>query len=133
MIVLDTHVLVWLAEGDTSLGTRARKLADQALLDDELAVSAISFWEIALLQNRGRLQLVQPLVTWRTRLLSWGLTEIPITGDIGIAANTLAKFHKDPADRLITASAILNGAFILTADKRILQWSGKVRKINARR
>jgi len=133
MIVLDTHVLVWLAEGDSSLGTRARKLADQALLDDELAVSAISFWEIALLQKRGRLQLVQHIVAWRTRLLSWGLTEIPVTGDIGIAANTLAKFHKDPADRLITATAFLNGAFILTADKRILQWSGKVRKINARR
>ena len=133
MIVLDTHVLVWLAEGDPSLGTRARKLADRALLDDELTVSAISFWEIALLQERGRLQLVQPIVAWRTRLLGWGLTEIPVTGEIGIAAMTLARFHKDPADRLITATALLNGAFVLTADKRILQWSGKVKKINATR
>lgn len=54
MILLDTHVLVWLVEGLPVLGKQAKKISDQALVKDELSVSAISFWEIALLHQRRR-------------------------------------------------------------------------------
>ncbi|MGB0910908.1 MAG: type II toxin-antitoxin system VapC family toxin [Nitrospirales bacterium] len=133
MIILDTHVLVWLAEGLPTLGKQARKIADRALADDELSVSAISFWEIALLQQRGRLILEQPIGAWRVRLLELGLHEIPVNGEIGIMATTMKNFHQDPADRFITATALLSGSSLVTADKKILDWSGKVRRFNANR
>ena len=133
MILLDTHVLVWLVAGLPSLGKQAKKVADQALVKDELSVSAISFWEIALLHQRRRLILEQPIGAWRTRLLELGLHEIPVDGEIGIAATSMSNFHPDPADRFITATALLSGAALLTADKQILEWSGKVKRINANR
>lgn len=124
MIVLDTHVLIWLTEGHERLGTKARDLADQALQQDCLSVSAISFWETATLQQRARIRLSQSVETWRLDLLGRGLGEVPVTGDVGIAAATLPDFHGDPADRIITVTAVLQRATLLTADTRILDWSG---------
>ena len=133
MILLDTHALIWLAEGLPALGKQAKKIADQALAEDALAVSAISFWEIALFHQKERITLIQPVSAWRKQLLEFGLHELPVDGEIGIAATTLANFHSDPADRFITATALILGASLLTADKRILEWSGKVKRINASR
>jgi len=53
--------------------------------------------------------------------------EWPVTGEVGIAATTLLDFHPDPADRFITATALLHGATLVTADDRILAWSGTMR------
>lgn len=133
MILLDTHALVWLSEGLPALGKQARKIADQALAEDALAVSAISFWEIALLHQKERIILTQDVSAWRNQLLEFGLHELPVDGEIGIAATTLANFHADLADRFIIASAVFFGASLLTADKRILQWTGKVQRIDASR
>ena len=133
MILLDTHALVWLSEGLPALGKQARKIADQALAEDTLAVSAISFWEIALLHQKERITLTQSVSAWRKQLLEFGLHEVPVDGEIGIVATTLHNFHADPADRFITATALILGASLLTADKRILQWTGKVKRINASR
>ena len=57
--------------------------------------------------------------------------EIPVDGEIGIRANSLAGFHSDPADRIIVASA-LQGHRLLTADDRILTWSGSLDRLDAR-
>ncbi len=133
MILLDTHALIWLTEGQPQFGKRARRLADEALRGDRLGVSAISFWETVMLQQRGRVRLIQPIDAWRLVLLDLGMIEIPVTGDIGIAAATLANFHSDPADRLITATAILHRATLITADDRILKWSGTLRRHDAHR
>ncbi len=126
MILLDTHALVWLSEGLSALGKKARKIADEGLAEDTLAVSAISFWEIALLHQKERITLTQDVSAWRKQLLEMGLQELPVDGEIGIAATQLVNFHADPADRFITASAIFFGASLLTADTRILQWTGNV-------
>ena len=133
MILLDTHALIWLAEGLPDLGKQARRIVDKALGQDSLSVAAISFWETAMLHQRGRVRLAQPLEIWRSALLEQGLIELPVTGDIGIAAVQLADFHADPADRLITATAVLHRATLVTADKRILTWSGILQRHNARR
>jgi PIN domain nuclease of toxin-antitoxin system len=58
--------------------------------------------------------------------------EWPLTGEVGIAAATLLDFHPDPADRFITATALLYGATLVTADDRILTWSGTLRRHDAR-
>lgn len=132
LILLDTHVLLWLTEGETRLGAKARRIADAALAEDQLAVCAISFWEIAVLEQKGWLLLHQSIESWRRDLLELGLVEVAVGGDMAIAAAQLADFHPDPADRLITATASLRGATLVTADERILRWPGAVRRHDAR-
>ena len=60
MILLDTHVLVWLLSDEQQLGTQTRQLIAHAWSNDEAAVSTISFWEVAMLQDKGRLVLTGP-------------------------------------------------------------------------
>jgi len=132
VIILDTHVLVWMDAGNPSLGKRAVQTIDQALADDSLAVSAISFWEAGMLINKGRLKMDFPPAAWRKDLISRGLIELPMDGQTGIDAAGLPDFHGDPADRIIVATAISAGASLVTADKRILNWSGLCHKIDAR-
>ena len=129
LILLDTHSLIWLDQADDRLGPKTRSQLDAALKDKNLFVSAISFWELAMLQTKGRL-ILPPLIHWRKDLLDMGLKEVPVTGDIGILANNLEEFHPDPADRLIVASALKIGATLVTADKRILAWSGQLNCMN---
>jgi PIN domain nuclease of toxin-antitoxin system len=131
-VLLDTHALIWLDQDDPSLGIEARKHADFALHQGRLAVSAISFWEIAMLVTKGRVTMGLPVSAWRRDLLSLGLLEIPIDGDIGITAAKL-DLHGDPADRLIVATAQIKGAALLTADQPLLQWDNALERIDARR
>ena len=133
MILLDTHVLVWLTEGMPELGRWARRDADAALVAGQLAVSAITFWEVAMLSEKGRLRMRQPLRAWRSDLLEAGLVELPVTGQVGIEAADLDGLHQDPADRLIVATAALGRAILLTADERLLGWNGPLRVQDARR
>ena len=58
--------------------------------------------------------------------------QLPLTGEVGIAAAILVDFHPDPADRFITATALRHGATLVTADDRILTWSGTLRRHDAR-
>jgi PIN domain nuclease of toxin-antitoxin system len=128
MILLDTHILVWVDQGNEKLDNTVRKQLDTALADDSLAISAISFWELAMLQAKGKIQLPS-LKRWRIELLDMGLQEIPVDGECGIEANKLDSFHPDPADRLIVATAIHYDATLVTADRRILTWAGKLNRI----
>ena len=132
MTLLDTHALLWLTEGSPELGPRARAAADAALAEGDLAVSAITFWEVAMLQRKRRIELNQTVSAWRERVLSMGLEEVPVDGAIGIAAATLDGLHDDPADRLIVTTATRLGAVLVTADQRILEWGGGARVHDAR-
>lgn len=133
MILLDTHVLLWLRSGDARLGVQSRARIDNALASDQLAVSAIAFWEVAMLRQRKRIELEPPVAAWRSALLREGLHELPISGEAGFAAAELRNFHSDPADRLMVATARLARAGLLTADERILSWTGRLRRYDARR
>lgn len=131
MILLDTQVLIWMRFGNRRLGGQARQQIDRALQAGNAAVSAISFWEIALLHEKRRLTLLRDIAAWRRTLLQEGLVEIPVDGEIGIRANTLADFHADPADRLIVATALAGDHQLVTADRRILEWPGPLRCLDA--
>jgi PIN domain nuclease of toxin-antitoxin system len=132
VIVLDTHTLVWLDQGSERLGKTARQTIDQAFASEGLSVSAISFWEVAVLQSKGRIEM-PPLGKWRQELIDMGLIEFPVTGDIGIFSTELTNLHPDPADRLIIATALSLDATLLTADKRILKWGGTLERLDARK
>ena len=131
-VLLDTHALVWLMEDYSQLGRRAAHRADTAARTGVLLVSAITFWEVALLTMRHRLTLAQTVAGWRRRVLDLGIEEIPVSGDIGILATELEGIPADPADRIITATALTRGATLITADERILDWSGTVLRQDAR-
>ena len=132
LILLDTHVLIWLDQDNPDLGPTARERADRAHRAADLAVSAVSFWEIAMLAAKGRIVVGLPLPKWRLDLLRSGLVEIALDGRLGIAAAELGGIHSDPADRMIVASARANGATLLTADERIPDWPGKLDRLDAR-
>ena len=94
-------------------------------------MSAISFWEMGMLQSKGRIIYPADVGVWRQEQLRQGLIEIPVTGEIGIRANTLVDFHADPADRIIVATA-LEGHELITADERILNWPGLLQRQDAK-
>lgn len=131
MILLDTHVLLWSRLGAQKIGPGSRELVERAWREATLAISAISFWEVAMLHRKGRMRLLQDVTAWRTQLLDDGLVEIPVDGTIAIRANRLVGFHPDPADRIIVATA-LSGYSLLTADRHILSWDGHLKRLDAR-
>ena len=129
--LLDTHALVWLLEGDERLGRETRRLADRALGEETLLVSAMTFWEVAMLARRQRSPVPQPVASWRQRVLELGIVEVSVSGDIGILATELEGFPADPADRIIAATALAHGATLITADTSILGWKGQLSRHDA--
>jgi len=132
LILLDTHCLIWMDQADPRMGRSARGLADAAIEVGELAVSVISFWEVALLLTRGRLRIREPATRWRHELLERGVVELPLGGGTCIAAPQLGDFPADPADRFIVATTQALGATLVTADQRILAWAGPLERHDAR-
>lgn len=131
MILLDTHVLLWLDRDDSSLGLQARATIDEAWQAGHVAVSAISFWEAALLDQRGRIALGRSASQWRSDWLEAGLQELPLDGATVLLGASLCDFHADPADRFITATALRHQACLLTADRQILAWPGSLQRTPA--
>ena len=132
MLILDTHVLIWMDEGNPRLGGTSLKYIDESLGAGKLAVASISFWETAMLVQKGRLSMKTEPEIWRAELLQAGLIEIPLNGAIAIRAGQLAEFHGDPADRMIVATAIENSAELMTADEKILSWRQFPHTVDAR-
>ncbi len=131
MLVLDTHALVWLDEGNPRLGAKALQTINKALASGQLCVASISFWEIAMLVRKKRLDIQIELDVWRIELLQNGLREIPLQGSTALRAGQLQAFHGDPADGMIVATALENSATLITANRKILDWDKLHQKIDA--
>lgn len=125
MILLDTHVLIWMSQDiNGKIGKTSRKLIEQAWQDYTLAVSSMTFWEWSMLYQKGRVgALNNSVANTRDELLAQGLIELPMTGEIGILASEL-NIHGDPADRIILATAIIHQATLVTADGNLLAFTG---------
>jgi len=130
LILLDTHVVLWQEDDDPRLGPETRRELAYALLEGNLAVSAITFWEVGMRVQKGQLDLGLDLHAWRRNLLEEGLLELAVDGDIAVTAGLLSNIHGDPADRIIVATA-LNGHQLVTADRRILDWPGNLSRLDA--
>ena len=131
MILLDTHTLLWLKLGSDKLGIKTRELIDRAWSDNAVYVSVITFWEISMLVNKGKIKLFKDLNVWTQKSLDQGLKPISIDSKIAIRAGSLRDLHGDPADRIIVATA-LEGYQLVTADREILNWSGQLNRLNAK-
>lgn len=124
-ILLDTHVLVWWVAGHRQL-SRSQRRALEAVDDGNPALVAdISLWEIATLVELGRLELDMPIRDWLERATAAPLVErVGITPAVAAEVAALpATFHRDPADRIIVATAKVRGATVLTQDRRIVDAS----------
>ncbi len=122
MILLDTHVLVRYMCDEGKLGKRALAVIDRSISSDELFVSAISFWEVATLVAKRRLELDTTVAAFRDLAIRNGAREQVLDGDIATLAGELPDAHGDPADRMLVATAIVRGLTLVTADAVLLEW-----------
>ena len=136
MILLDTHVLVWMIEGSEQLGFRARAIIEEVRETDDALVSPITAWETAMLVDKGRTVLSRPVAAWFEVVLATpGYRLAEMTTAIGADAGGLGGIHGDPADRLLIATARALGCSLLTADRAILAYAaaGHLQAIDAHR
>jgi PIN domain nuclease of toxin-antitoxin system len=133
MILLDTHVFVWLAEDSPKLGHKARQRIDRAMVRRQVHVSAISYWELGMLVAARRLRLARDLADVRAAAERGGPRELAVDGEISIVASRLSALNGDPADRIIVATALCVRATLLTADKRLLGMRGGPACVDASR
>lgn len=127
-LLLDTHVWLWYAEGvPDKLPARSVKALDQARRGASLWVSAVSVWEIGVLQQKGRIQLSAPLRAWVERALDApGIRFAPLDAAAAVESTLLPGTpHSDPADRFLLATARVEGLALATRDERILEYSRK--------
>lgn len=125
-LVLDTHVWVWLINGDQRLSSSpAFDLILGGMRRALLRVSAISVWEVAVLVAKGRLKLASPVGDWVSKALAApGIRLAPLEPEIAVDSTQLpGQFHSDPADRIIVATARHLAGSIVTADRAILGYA----------
>ena len=137
-LLFDTHIWVWYVENEPRrFSRRIEPLVEAAVKRGDLLISAISVWEIALLESIRRLELSQDIRTWVGRALAFpGVRLKGISPSIAIESTRLpGLLHRDPADRLLVATARLMGAALVTCDERLLKYAqqGHVRAVDARR
>ncbi len=122
LLVIDTHVLIWLMFGDDRLGRRARGQIDLAAKAGELVISAITPWEIGVLASKKRIDLQRDVMAWvRDALALPGVTSAGLEPEIAVESTRLPfHMHPDPADRILVATARHLGATLVTADHRLL-------------
>ena len=123
MILLDTHVLFWAGGQSGALSKDAAAAIRRARRSDGVAASAISIWELALLFSRGKIQ-GSGTIEMSIRDLMQGITILPITPEIAALATQFPDdYPRDPADRLIGATARAEGMTLVTRDERIRRGS----------
>jgi len=138
VILLDTHVVIWWANGDRlRLSANALAAIDQEIENAGqpggsagLLVSAISCWEVAMLVNRGRLALSLDVQRWLALLASHPAVRLlALDPAVAVAATRLPEpFHADPADRFLVAQARELGISLLSADSKIRSY-GQVQSL----
>ena len=126
-LLLDTHVWLWLEEGSDQLVADTRHVISTALGAGLLRIAAISLWELALLASRGRVVLAKPIDVWLGEALADpGPIIEPLSTKVATESCELPdRLHRDPADRMIVATARVTNAALMTRDRRILDYAAR--------
>jgi PIN domain nuclease of toxin-antitoxin system len=132
-LLLDTHVLLWSLKDDEQLGAKAKKRIEREAARGAIAVSAISFWELALLTLRRRVNLTPSGSALRAHVLGLGVQELPIDGAVADLAGRLSLRHGDPTDCLLVATALEHELTLVTADTKLLELGAGLKTIAANR
>ena len=119
MILLDTHIVIWLALEPDRLSRRAKTAIRAARIEGGLAIAGISLLELAWLAQKGRVETTLSVESF-VRQCASKMTVLPITSEIAArAASFPDSYPKDPQDRLIGATALVEGIPLVTHDKQI--------------
>ena len=123
MILLDTCAVIWDALDPNKLSTKARKAIDRADQHNALVLSDISIWEVAMLVNKGRIEIDTSAAQFLNLFLqSRNISVIQISPEIAELSTHLgAEVSNDPADRLIAATSIIHNAQLVTDDNKLLE------------
>ena len=127
-LLLDTHIALWLDSGDDRLRASTRALIDGCWQNGgAILLSAITVWEIALLVDTGRIDLDVPVAAWIERFLDCpGIEAVPLGHQAASRSYQLHHLeHRDPADRLLIATAIELACPLVTYDERIVRFGKK--------
>jgi PIN domain nuclease of toxin-antitoxin system len=117
-LLLDTHILIWLMQGDEQLSPHAHALVDGAT---EVFVSTASIWEVAIKWRVGKME-EDPEELVAT-IAKAGLVELPVRARHAVATSKLPLLHRDPFDRLLIAQAISETMRLLTSDTQLAAYS----------
>jgi PIN domain nuclease of toxin-antitoxin system len=118
--LLDTHAALWITESSPRLSSRVRSLARDTSAE-HFALSAISLLEIARKARAGEIDLQPDPATWLDDL-GHRFSVLPLTPRVVWRSVELDWSHKDPADRLICATALEHGLSLITHDQEIIRW-----------
>ncbi|KOR37972.1 MULTISPECIES: type II toxin-antitoxin system VapC family toxin [Planktothricoides] len=122
MIVLDTHIWIWLVDNNSHLTDQLRQIIITHQ-PDGLGVSIFSCWEVAKLVEKNRLKLAYSLDEWLNMALAYpGVQLLELTLPIVVQATQLKGFHNDPADQIIVATAQIHKCPLLTVDSKIVNY-----------
>jgi PIN domain nuclease of toxin-antitoxin system len=124
-LLLDTHYWIWYQLGDQEqVPDRVRQSIESAASGGRLLLSAISVWEVGMLESKGRIRLHSPCEQWVKEALAMpGLTLAPLTWEIAVDSSRLPEpFHGDPADRIIVATARRMRAKLVTRDQKLVAY-----------
>lgn len=117
-VLLDSHALIWLLDGDRRLSNRARAAIEAE--DATIYISAVTAWEISSKVRLGKWPEAASLATsLATVIARFGFVALPVTLDHALTAGSLAGQHRDPFDRMLAAQALVEGIPIVTADPAI--------------
>lgn len=123
MILLDTHAWWWCLTEPENLSGNAVAMIRGAKTDERF-IASISIWEFAMMVAKKKIELKISTAKWLSRAIdASGITVIDLSPDIAIdSCNLPGIFHKDPADRIVVASARIHNLTLLTKDKKILDY-----------
>lgn len=123
-VIFDTHVFIWHMFGDTILSLKFRKTIERLQKNNPVLLSPITFWEIGLLTQRGRISLEMDCMDWvEQSLCDPGFQVVSLTPQIAVFSSYLpGNMHGDPADRMLVATAFENHAVLVTCDEKILKY-----------
>jgi len=126
-LLLDTHLLLWAAEGFEYLPPAAQTLMSDP--ENELLFSVASLWEIVIKCGLGRKDFQVDPRLLRRGLLDNGYSELPILSKHAVAIGALPPIHEDPFDRLLIAQAMVEGITLLTSDAYLAEYPGPVQHV----
>ena len=124
LILLDTHAWVWFISNPEKLSLKAEKSIEKAIQENDILISSISAWEVALLVSKRRLELTMDVSEWISSSEKLPFIRfIPVDNGIAVRSVSLPEsLHNDPADRIIIATSMKYGAPIITMDEKILDF-----------
>lgn len=135
-LLLDTHVWLWMEEGaDAEVSAACKEVVVEAARGSGVRVSALSVWEIAMLDAKGRIALSQECGAWVSMALAApGVQLAPLDPAVAIASTRLPDgFRSDPVDQILVATSRVRGWPLVTRDRRILEYArrGHLRAVDA--